>query len=122
MIEKKDNENIYVDGYRDKFQDPAMDRWVTTDSLNSTCDMLREVNDRINNKMSIVTSTILGIFSAYFLSIKDWTLMILMLIILEVWIIFQIKKHINLRKELLQLKEKIIKVCEEHRIKVPRGD
>jgi len=115
-------ENIYVGGHNERFQDPAMDRWITIQSLNEVSRTLREINDRIDNKISIVISTILSIASAYFLGTKNWLAMIFMLILLEIWTLSQLKRQIRHRGELNVLKPRIIYVCKQYGIEVPKGD
>jgi len=125
MIKKEINnleKNRYVGGHNEQFQDPAMDRWVTIQSLNDVSRTLREVNDRINNRLSLIISTILTIFTAFFLGTKNWVAMIFMLILLEIWTLFQLKRQLIHRRELQKLKPQIIKVCQQYGIKVPKGD
>lgn len=126
MTERKEITNLennrYVGGYNERFQDPAMDRWVTIQSLNDVSRTLREVHDRINSGLSLIISTILAIFTAFFLGAKNGVAMIFMLILLEIWILFQIKRQIIHRNELHKLKPQIIKVCQQYGIKVPKGD
>ena len=106
---------------RDKFQDPAMDRWATIQSFNQADATLRDINEIINNRTSVIISTILSIASTYFLAKKNWLLTILMLIVVEVFTIYQIKTPITQKNELRKVKEEITKVCKEHGIEIPDG-
>lgn len=102
------------------FIDPEMDNWTSIQSLNQASTMLREVNNRMSNISSIMITTLLGIASAYFLGRKEWILMVAMLIILEIWAIIKIKRHLKQRRVLWIWKERIDKRCKELGIKTPK--
>lgn len=109
----------FVGGHIEQFQDPAMNKWVTINSLNETFDSISRVRERISNYASFLFSTIIALFSTYFLSVRNWPLVLLLLITIEIVAIREIRKRIRHLNELSVTKKEIVEMCHKHGINLP---
>lgn len=101
------------------FQDPAMDQWITIQSLNQTAKYLREYSQNIEFLFFFLISILLGILTTYFLSINNWVLVLITLIILELFIMWRLTKLKKFQKELFNIFEENKKHARKLGIEVP---
>lgn len=110
-----------VDIFKLDFQDPVMNYWVSSKSLNEVSRDLRENYSTIENTRFFLYSIILGITSTYFLSVRNWAVVFILLILLELSAIPRLKYLKFRRKELLDSQDKIKSHCKSMGLNVPKG-
>ena len=74
------------------FQDPAMDKWTILQSLNQTAQNIREYSSGIEFLFFFLITIVLGILTTYFLSVNNWVMMFIVIIILELFIFGRLSK------------------------------
>ena len=116
-----EKENIFSGKKIICFQDPAMDQWTTIQSLNQTAQYLREYSQNIESLFFFLISIILGIVTTYFLSIKNWILMLVTLIVLQLFLLWRLNKLRKYQKELFTIFEENKEHARKLGIKIP-GD
>ena len=103
------------------FQEDAMNSWVSSQALNEASRDLRENYQTIDNIKFFFYSIISGITSTYFLSVRNWIMVFIPLILLEISAIPRLKYLKFRRKELLESQNKIRNHCKRIGLKVPIG-
>lgn len=108
------------------FQDPAMNNWVNSQTMNEVSSNLRENYQTIETTKYFFYSISIGIFS-YLLSISDLdnfvkiNLLISMFLILVLITIPRIDYLRKRRRELLSRQESIRKFCKSRGLPLPKG-
>lgn len=108
-------------GFEESFEEPAMNRWVTSSNLNRINFKIEKGKDDKWNLFNFLISIVFSIFATYFLSKENWVFMILMLIPIEIVLIIKFKKTNKYIKELGVMKRRGIKSAKQLGIPLPKN-
>lgn len=111
-----------VSSARLRFQDPAMDEWVTAQTMNEVSRDLRENNQAIKNIESFLLSIVIGIATTYFMIKEKWGIVFILIIIL---VLLNRSRYLYLRrrrKELITCQDEVREICKSMGMNMPTGD
>jgi len=103
------------------FQDPAMNDWVSAQTMNEVSRDLRENYQTISNTTYFLLSIFIGILSTYFLSQKNWIVVLVLLILLELMSIPRLKYLKKRRRDLIATQNKVREFCRAKGLPIPKG-
>jgi len=98
-----------------------MGDWVSSQAMNETSRDLRENYGAIQNTVYPLVSIFMGMVSTYFLFQRNWIALLVSLIILE---LISLPRLIYLKKrrnELIDVQNRVRKICKARGINVPEG-